>query len=211
MNYLDVYNDLQRNEITLEQACKVLSIEIKAYENKAKHWGHRFPLMLSVLDKIKSGAISTAEASSILGIQLRQVNNIMVEMGVERPLKTYKVKREMSQIKWELHKKFAIDFIADSTSIETAAADAGVSTRQMRREVSKLLDKHFGMVYKDLAEISNVKRRRLATEIEAAENLEFRHQQVLKSIADGEISLKDEAINRVIARHAKFNRRRPGV
>ena len=211
MNYLDVYNELQRNEITLEQACKVLSVDIKTYENKAKHWGHKFPLMLSLLDKIKNGTISTAEASSILGIQLRQVNNIMVEMGVERPLKTYKVKREMSQVKWELHKKFATDFIADSASIETAAADAGVSTRQMRREVSKLLDKHFGMVYKDLAKISNTKRRRLATEIETAENLEFRHQQVLKSIADGEISLKEEAINRVIARHIKFDRRKSGV
>lgn len=211
MNYLDVYNDLQKNEITLEQACKVLGVEVKVYENKSKHWGHRFPLMLSLLDKIKNGAISTREAGFTLGIQLRQVNNIMVEMAVERPLKTYKVRREMSQVKWELHKKFAIDFIAESTSIESAAADGGVSPRQMRREVSQLLDKHFGMVYKDLAKISNTKRRRLANEIETAENLEFRHQQVLKSIADGEISLKDEAINRVISRHIKFDRRRSGV
>ena len=61
MNYLDVYNDLQRNEITLEQACKVLSVEIKTYENKAKHWGHRFPLMLSLLERIgNSNAIFLA-------------------------------------------------------------------------------------------------------------------------------------------------------
>lgn len=211
MNYLDVYNAVQQQEITLDQACAVLGIPVKEYENKSKNWGHQFPLLLSVLDKIKAGTISTGEAAKVLGIQLRQVNYIINEWHLERPLKTYKVSREMSQIKWELHKKFAIDFIAEATTVDEAAESAGISTRQMRREVSKLLDKHFGMVYKDLPKLSNFKRRRLAIEVETAENLEMRHQQVLKSIADGEISLKEEAINRVVARRTLFDRRRPSV
>jgi len=39
------------------------------------------------------------------------------------------VDRAATQVKWEISKKYAIDFIADATDIATASEDAGLSTR----------------------------------------------------------------------------------
>jgi len=76
----------------------------------------------------------------------------------------------------------------------------------MRRWVSDLLKKHYDMTFKDLKTLSTTRRRRLADEIETAENLELSKQQVLKSIADGKLSIQEEALNRVLSKRVVQNR-----
>lgn len=206
MNLIDVYNALQRKDITEEQAAQAFGITVTDLRFRTTRWGHRLPLLLSVLDKIKADTISRAEAAKVLGISGRQVNKLQESWKTQRKLKQYLVDRTVSKIKWEMHKKYAIDVIAGSMEFEEAAENTGLSTRQMRREVSKLLEKHYEMPYKDLKTLSLTRRKRLADEIETAENLEISKQQVLKSIADGKLSMQEEALKRVLSKRTMQNR-----
>lgn len=204
MNLLDIYSLLRDGKVTVEDAAKALGMTPRDLKIRMTKYGHRFPLVLSILDKIRADEISRVDAAHALGVSVRQINHLMEHFHIKRPLKEYLVSRTASQIKWELRKKFAIDFIADTCTIEEAAESAQVSTRQMRRWVSELLNKHFGMVYKDLKGLAPHRRRRLANDIESAENLELSKQGVLQEIADGRKSLKEEALERVTAKKGRF-------
>jgi transposase len=159
-----------------------------------------------VLDKIQDGKITRNEASVALGITNRQVNHLMQTWRVQRPIANYFFEHVAAQIKWEIRKKYAIEFVAGTCTVEEAAENAQVSARQMRRWVSELLQKHFGMVWKDLRTLSDSKRRRLADEIETAEGLELAKQNVIRSITVGETTLND-----VAAEIATHKRKKPHV
>lgn len=73
----------------------------------------------------------------------------------------------------------------------------------MRRWVSDLINKHFGMVWGDLKLLSNAKRKALALEVEKAENLELERQQTLNAIASGRKTLESEALDRALTRKNK--------
>lgn len=209
MNLLDVYNLMVTNQITVQEAAKTLDMSERDMKFRITKWGHKLPLLLAVLDKIKADIITREEAAEALNLSPRQINKLQETWGIERPLKAYLVDKAAIQIKWEIRKKYAIDFIAGGTEMEEAALGAEVSTRQMRRWVSDLLKAHYDMPYKDLLTLSLTKRKRLADEIETAENLELAKQQVLKSIADGKMSVEQEALNRVLAKRTNHNRGRP--
>lgn len=204
---LDIYNVLERGEITQEQAAEALGFTPIQLKYRQQKWGHRLPLLLATMDKIKADQITREEAADILKISPRGINKLQASWNVERPLKPYLVDRAAVQIKWEIRKKYAIDFIAGATEFAEAAEAAGVSTRQMRRWVSELLKKHYEMPYKDLLTLSMTRRKRLADEIEVAENLEVAKQQVLKSIADSDEAIRTEARRRVMAKHSTSGRR----
>lgn len=211
MNLLDVYNLMITNEITQEQAAGTFGFSERDLKFRMTRWGHRLPLLLACLDKIKADTMTRSEAADTLGISTRQINKLQETWKVARPLKTYLVDKAATQIKWEIRKKYAIDFIAGGIDFETAAEGAGCTTRQMRRWVADLLVKHYEMPYKDLIPLSLKRRKRLADEIETAENLELAKQNVLKSIADGKMSIEEEALNRVLSKRVTHDRRRANV
>lgn len=202
MNLIDIYSMLQRKEITIQDASKALEVTESNLKYRLTRWGNRLPLLLVTLDRIRNDGIPRSEAAANLGVSNRQVNALMNTWHVHRPLPTYLVERAASSVRWEIHKKYATDFIADSVTIEQAAESAHISPRQMRRKVSELLDKHFGMVFKDLEHLALHKRKRLADEIETAEGIEVVKAQVLKAIAEGKKSLHEEAFKRVIAKRS---------
>lgn len=203
MNLLDLYSMIQKNEVTPLEAAKALGFTQRDLKFRMTRYGARLPGVLSVLDKIRNDEITRKEAAVQLNVGVREVNQLMNSWRVRRPLKQYLITRASSSVKWEIRKKFAIDFIAGAGTIEDAAEGANVSTRQMRRWVTELLDKHFKMVFKDLKPLSLARRKRLADEIETAEGLELAKQQILKAIADGKRSIADEAVERVVARRIK--------
>jgi hypothetical protein len=211
MNLLDVYNALQSNEITLEQAATSLGFTEKDLKLRMARWGHKLPLLLATLDKIAENKISRIDAADVLQLSKREINKLMQSWKISRPIAENTFNRAASKIKWEIRKKYSIDFIAGAMTLEEAAERSEISTRQVRRWVSDLLAKHFGMVFKDLADMPDKKRKRLADDIESAENLEIAKQQVLKSISDGKLTIEEEAANRVMSKRVLQDRRRHSV
>ena len=53
MKRLDVYNLYDKSEITDEEAAKALGMTLKTFRFRCTKWGHRLPLLLAILDKIK--------------------------------------------------------------------------------------------------------------------------------------------------------------
>lgn len=209
MNLMDIYNLMVTRQLTEEEVAKVLGFTPTTFKLRCAKWGHRLPLLLATLDKIRRDEISRDEAAETLNVSVRNVNALMKSWNVSRPLRNYIVDRTASKVKWEIRKKFAIEYIADQCTIEEAAENAGVSTRQIRRWVSELLDKHFGMVFKDLAQVASHKRKRLADDIEVAEGLELAKQNVLNQIVKGQKTVREEALDRVLARRTIRGRTTP--
>ena len=203
MDLLQVWSLLQANEITFEEAAEALGINPTSLKFRVTRWGHRLPLLLATLDRIKKDEITRTEASEVLGVTTRQVNHLMTTWKVDRPVKDYLIERATAKVKWEVRKKFAIDYIAGTLDLDKAAAAAGVSVRQMRHWVSELLIKHFEMPFKDLKEVSMNRRSRLANEVELAEGLEREKLRVADAISAGDRTMKDEAIERVLHRTRK--------
>ena len=200
MTLLEVYSMMEAGQINHEQAAQALGMDLKTLKFRMTKFGHRLPLVLATLDKIRNGEIERSEAADLLNVSSRQVNHLMTNWKIERPIRAYLVERAASKIKWEIRKKFAIDYIAGSKEIDEASDLAGVSVRQMRRWVSELLMKHYEMPFKDLKLVSDRRRLRLAEEIETAEGLELAKQRVLEAIADGKKAIEEEAFDRVSAR-----------
>lgn len=109
------------------------------------------------------------------------------------------IRMRIADIKWEIHKKWAVEYIAGTASIDEVSERSGLSTRMMRRWVAKLLAKHFGMVWKDLKALPLHRRKRLAAEIETAEGLEYTKQAVAVAVARGDTTVEEEAIKQVRA------------
>lgn len=84
-------------------------------------------------------------------------------------------------------------------ALDDAAANAGVTDRQMRRWIIDLLDRHFGMGWSDLRLLEPDRRYNLASQIEKLEDIELRKQQTLNAIA----SVEDEALERLLQKHRK--------
>jgi hypothetical protein len=201
-----MYSLMQSGEITTEQAADMMGLPVHGMVVRLAKWGHRLPLLLATLDKIAQDKIARSEAAELLEVTTRQINMLMVSWTIKRPLKPYLIERAAAKVKWEIRKKWAIDYVADSCTIDEAAEGAGVSDRQMRRWVSELVNQHFGMAFKDLRTLSSAKRKRLADEIETKEGLELAKQQVLKTITSGERTVQDEAIDRLLAKRIRKER-----
>lgn len=198
MKLLDIYALLDKGDITIEEAANALDITPKTMRFHLTRWGHRLPLLLSILDKVREDKITRSEAAEALQVTERQVNQLMGTWNVHRPIKPYLLDREKAQVKWELRKRFAIEFIGGGISLEDAAEKAEVSDRQMRRWVADLLDKHFKMPWSDLKEITEPKRRKLAEEIEQLERLELSKAHALNAIAAGKKTVEAEAVDRLM-------------
>jgi hypothetical protein len=207
VDFKSVFEGLARESLTVEEAAKLLGFEPQEFQRRIGIWGARIDDLFKIFDMIQNDEISRSEAAITLGVGVREVNHLMQSWGVRRPLKEYLVRKAEVSVKWELHKKWAIGFIADEYSIEEAALGANLSTRQMRRWIAELLNKHYEMVYKDLKELSLARRRRLADEMETAEGIELSKRKVLESISRGERSLEQEALERVLSKRSVERRK----
>lgn len=203
---IELYTLQSSGRMTEQEVADALNIPLRSYRIRCTKWGHRFPLMLTVLDKIAADSITRSEAAETLGVSVRQVNKLSESWKVQRPVKEYLIERTRSKVKWEIRKKHAIDFISGSMPLDEAAERSGVSTRMMRRWVSDLLMKHFEMPWKDLVKLPDSRRRRLAQTIEDAEGLELAKQNVLNAIARGDKTLHEEALERVAARRLRLRK-----
>lgn len=209
MKLSDIYKQLKAGDIDLKAAAEQFGISEIGLKIRISKHGDNLPRVLKTLDRIAADQISREAAAEYLKVQVRTINLLMETWHVKRPARdAYLVTRAKASIKWEIRKKYAIDFIAGSDTLESAAEGAEVSVRQIRRWVSELLEKHYQMVFKDLKGMRDSQRKRLADEIETAEGLEIEKQQVLKQIADGHRAVQDVAMERV---RAKRTRNRPNV
>ena len=203
MDLLQVWSLLQAGDISFEEAAEAFGIAPRDLKFRSTRWNHRLPLLLAMLDRIRKDEISRDDAAAVLGVTTRQINHLMNTWKVERPVKEYLIERATAKVKWEVRKKFAIDYIAGTLDLDKAAEAAGVSVRQMRRWVSELLIKHFEMPFKDLKQVSMNRRTRLANEVEVAEGLEREKLRVADAISTGDRTLKEEAVERVLHRTRK--------
>lgn len=206
MNLLDVYSMYQSKQLSHDETAKAFGITSKDLKFRLTRWGHRLPLLLATLDKIARNDIGRAEAAEVLQVGPRAVNQLMKTWKIERDLRPYLIERTASKVKWEVHKKFAIEFIAARLDLEKAAAAACCSTRQMRRIVSQLLEKHFDMTFKEMTPLSMTRRQRLANEIEVSEGLEEAKKRAADAISNGHKTLADEAVERLLARRKRIKR-----
>ena len=174
-----VYQQYKRGEITLDDLAGVYGLTRRDMKFRLSRHGEKFGELVSTLDQIEANKMTRNEASEVLGVGVRQVNQLMEKWGVQRPKSEYMIRRIASKVKWEIRKKWAVNYIAGNMPIEEAANAAKLSDRQMRRWVSDLLNKHYGMVFKDLRGLTSLTRRRLADEIETAEGVKLVKQQVV--------------------------------
>jgi hypothetical protein len=203
MKLFEIYRAMIRSEISHDEAAEQFGITPRDLKFRLTKYGKRMPRVLKTLDKIQEDRMDRTTAAETLGVSLRQVNNLMESWGVQRPLKEYLVDRAVSEVKWEIRKKFAIEYISGSCTIEEAAENAGVSTRQIRRWVSELLAKHYEIVFKDLKHIPLSRLRRMADEIEEKEGLEVAKQNVLREVLKGETAIEEVALQRVMSRRTR--------
>lgn len=205
MSLTEVYRRYLVGNPDLETAAAEFGFTERGLAIRLAKWGDELPKILLTLDQIAEDKMDRDKAALVLGVTARQVNNLMESWGVQRPIKQYLFDREVTQLKWGVRRKFAVDYIAGTVSLNSAASAAGVSSRQMRRWVSDLLMEHHGIVFKDLAKLSIEVQHRLAEEIASGERIDVEGQSTLLKIAAGEISMADEAVSRVTA---KATRRR---
>lgn len=204
---LDIYTAYQRGDIDLEEAAIAFGMGTRALKISMTKQGVKFALMLSVLDKIAVNAISRDDAAAALNINVRSLNYLAERWKVRRPIAEDTLTRATSQVKWMVHKKFAIDFIAGRTNLEAAAGAAQIHPRQMRRVVARLLDKHLGMVYKDLGKLSLTQAQRVAKTIVEQEAITAEAMRIADEIAAGRRSRAEEALRLVVSRRMEAESR----
>lgn len=200
MNLIELFGLLESGKITEAEAAESLGLTETSFKTRRTRWGHRLPLLLSVLDKRKSNLITRAEASEILAVTPREVNKLEASWKIVKDIKPYLLQRAASKVKWEIHKKHAIDFISGSSSLEEASERSGIDDRSMRRWVAKLINEHEQMTWKDLKATPLKTRRQVAMRIEEAEDLNFDKQNVINAIARGDKTLQEVANERVEAK-----------
>ena len=203
MHLTDILYQLTTKKIDMSIAAGKFGLTEKSLKSRLTKAGSRMPLVLLTLDQIVAGVISRADAARTLDVTPRQINKLMKSWSVDRPVQNYLVGRVVSKLKWDVRTKFSIDYIAGSANLEAAASGAGVSTRQIRRWVSSLLDKYYGMVFKDLRKTPEMTRRRLAEAIAADESLDTATQEMLVEISEDRLLLQREALTRVRAKGKK--------
>lgn len=202
MGLYNIYTKLVHGKISHADAAEQLDITEKDLKFRITRYGTKLPRVLKTLDRIRTDDISREDAAHILGVTPRQVNNLMKTWKAPRPLKQYIIDKAIATVKWEIRKRYAIEFIAGSCELQEAADNAQVSHRQMRRWVADLLEKHYQIVFKDLKRINLSRRKAMADEIEDAEGLVIEKINVLNEVARGTKAIEQVALDRVLARRS---------
>lgn len=205
MKLLELYTALNNREITLEQAAAALGVTEKGLKIRMSKHGLRLP---SILDQVQDNTITRDQAAEALQVGVRTVNALMVSWSVMRPVAPRTLQKATSAVKWEVRKRFACDFIAGRLNLAKASEAAGIDERQMRRWVSQLLGKHFGMVYKDLAHTTPQRLREISQEILDKERIEEEALRASERVSEGDMTEKEVGARRVVSRRIE---RRKGM
>lgn len=208
MTLIELFGMLESGKITDTEAANSLGMTVTSFRSRRTRWGNRLPMLLSVLDRIRAGTITRSEAAAALSVTGREVNKLTESWSVVRPVKQYLLTRATSKLKWDLHKKHALDFISGSSSLEEASMYSGLDERSMRRWIAKLLERNVQMTWKDLKATPEKLRKSLADEIERAEDLNTDKMNVVRAIARGDMTLEEVALERVKARKAQGNKKK---
>lgn len=203
MQLLSLYTLWKNGDITEDEVAASLNITTRVWRIRCGKQGHKLPMVLDVLDKIAADSITRDEAAQALQVSVRGLNLLMKSWGVARPIRPGVVQRAAAKVKWEVRKKYAIDYIGADEDLDNLAERAGIGPRQLRRWVSDLLKKHYDMAFKDLKQIPLVRRRQLAKDIEESEGLELAKQQMMKAVLVGQKTAAEEAFDRLAAKRAK--------
>lgn len=202
MNRYRLYTQYVRKEISDEEIANALGITLRDWKFRLTKYGSKMPHVLKTLDRIEEDEITRGQAARVLNVTVRQVNNMMQSWGCTRPIKKYVIERAVAGVKWEIRKKFAIEYIAGSATIEDAAEGAGISVRQMRRWIKDLIWKHYQVTPRELTSLEPRKRARIADELEDAEGLELSKLNVLNEVVRGDVALEEVAISRVLSKRS---------
>jgi hypothetical protein len=200
---LSIYAAFTGGQLTEEDASKAFGLDLRTFRYCRSRYGARLPSILAVLDQVKSNQLKRKDACEQLGIAVRTFNHMMNTWGVQRDIKHYVVKKAAAEVKRDVRKVAAISYISGAARIEDAATDAQVSVRQIRRWVSELISKHFGMVWGDLKDLDMKRRSRLAQEIRRAEDIEHSTEQAVQEIVTGRKTLAEEVVSRLADRRSQ--------
>ena len=196
-----------KGELTLGEAARALNTTSRGFQIRETKWGHRFPLLLATLDKLRVDTISSKVAAELLEVSTREVNNLRETYHVPIPIRENQIQRTASKVKWDVHNKFAIDYIAGRLSIDDVAEATGLSSRQVRRKVSTLLTKHEQISFKEHSKLHPRDQSAMAKRIETAEGLDVSKQMLAQAISSGQKTIKEEAVERVV--YPRNLRRKP--
>lgn len=210
MHITPLYLKFKAGKLTKERFAEKLGISpVQLTIRLGKH-GDQIEKRFGILDKISENLITRDQAALEWGgvnggVNVRTINAAMRAWGVEREMTEDMVSRVAPQVKWEIIKKYSVDFILGTLNLSASASAAGISDRQLRRWVSQLLKKHYDMPFKDLKMVTQTRRQALAADILEAESLE---EAKIQPVLTGEVSRFEEAERRIAAKRATKTERR---
>lgn len=168
--------DVKQQRITEEHAAELLKTSIKRVRQMVTIWSPKLAKLVPAIDALLRPANSKeqqtackARVARIAKVTPRQVNRLIdyAEIVIPKP-ESVIIRKEnhKNAIKMrELRKKCAIDVIAGVNSVENAAEQAEITTRQMYRIVHKLCGLNH-VHYKDVKPLKDSQRRKIAADIE---------------------------------------------
>ena len=165
---LEVFTDLSKGDITIEKASLLLDCEERLIKMRLTRWGDKLPTLLFCLQSLQDGTVTAEAVADELQVSKRDVYQLTEKWNItlpERPEGEYSKRRKSAATKWTRIIKAAISVIAGD-DLESAAIQAEVSERQLRRWVDKLLKEYHGIVWKDMNMLPLPRRRELARSIE---------------------------------------------
>lgn len=206
MHITPIYLKFKDGKLTKERFAEKLGISTTQLTIRLGRHGAQIERRFEILDKIADNLISRDQAAAEWGgVNVRTINSAMRAWGIEREATEDMVGRVAPKVKWEVIKKYSVDFIQGTMDLTHSAAAAGISERQLRRWVSDLLRKHYDMPFKDLKQVSQTRRQALAADILRSESLEFSN---MLPVLSGQVSRFEEAEHRIAAKRATKIRRR---
>lgn len=203
MKLLDIYTSYIEGKIAEEALAATLGISTESWHRRSAKHGERLPQALALLDQLAQGSITREQAALTFKVSLRSVNKLMLSWGIQRPVTKGMIQKVAPKIKWQIHKKYGIDFIAGRLNLVSLCASTGLSERQARRLVVNLLRKHYDMPWKDLAQVSDTKRMALARQIQEDEDLGDQKQRALKDVLLGKKTPKEAALEQITSHRAR--------
>ena len=194
MSLVLLYRRFEAGELSDSEVAREFGFTLPGFRIRLTKWGDRIEPMLTVLDRILADKMTRDEAAMQLGVTGREINKLMVNWHVGRPVKAYKQVKARSKLKWLIRKAFAIMFIRGTVSLVAAADSVKVSDRQMRRWISDLLKGHGGLDWKALDSATLKVRGELAGRIEVGEGIDKAVVDRVQRIVDGSLTLEMAAL-----------------
>jgi hypothetical protein len=142
-NTLALLVEVQRGDLTLDEAATELGISAHALQITYVQNEYRLFLLYSTLNAFKEGRISIEQACKALDVTKTQVYYLMRTYGVTKPKEPKKPKAPgRYTANKPNYEKLSLDVVADRTNVKKAAEKQGVSRRTLHRYVTKLIAPH---------------------------------------------------------------------